>query len=86
MQPVSNGIATFSQAIFSGYVGLCNIKFEAYFHDMPNIKAAYEPSSTSTIRVIASSMVLRTQLQMQPLVAGATYNFAGEKIMETKHQ
>ena len=76
MQPVINGIATFSQAVFSGYIGLCNIKFEAYFHDVPNIKAANQHGVTSAVRVIASSMVIGRQLQTQPLVAGSTYTFA----------
>ncbi len=76
MKPVLNGVATFSQAIFNGYIGQCNITFEAFFHDIANTKATYQQSLSTTITVIASHMTVVEKLP-SVLNAGSPYNFAG---------
>jgi hypothetical protein len=77
MKPVLNGVATFSQAIFTGYIGQCSITFEAFFHDTSNSKATNQQSIATTIRVIASHMIVVEKLPSGTLTAGSPYNFAG---------
>jgi hypothetical protein len=80
MQPLLNGIASFSRAVFSGYIGQCTINFRAYFHDSSNTQAALEQSLNTTIRVIASSMTIGTKLQQETLNGGNAYSFTGNSM------
>ena len=80
MQPLLNGIASFAQAIFSGFIGQCTIHFRAYFHDSSNTPAALEQSLNTTIRVIASSMAIGTKLQQETLIGGNQYSFTGNEM------
>ncbi len=79
MQPVINGVATFSQAIFSGFVGQCIMHFEAHFHENLNPMASNQPSANIQIRVIATAMLIQRQLPAQTLVGGTVYSFSGWK-------
>jgi hypothetical protein len=79
MKPVLNGVATFTQAIFTGYIGQCSITFEAFFHDSSNTKATYQQSIATTIKVIASHMTVVEKLPSGTLEGGSPYNFKGKK-------
>ena len=80
MQPVINGVATFSQAIFSGFVGQCIMHFEARFHENLNPMASDQPSANIVIRVIATAMLIQRQLPAQILVGETAYSFTGWNI------
>ncbi len=82
MQPLLNGIASFSQAIFSGFIGQCTINFGAYFHDSPNSPAAQQQSVNILIRVIATSMNIGKKLQLGSIIGGNEYSFSGEKLKQ----
>jgi hypothetical protein len=77
MQPLLNGIATFSQTTFSGYIGVCSMQFKAYFNDIPNNLASYQQSEPYEFRLIATKMVMKMPLPQTTLVAGAQYSFTG---------
>jgi hypothetical protein len=84
MQPLLNGIASFANVVFSGFIGQCTINFKAYFHDSSNTPAAHEQSLNTTIRVIASSMTMGTKLQQEELVGGNQYSFTGNSMKDKK--
>jgi len=81
MQPFSNGIATFSQAIFTGHIGECTMQFQVQFDESTNPAASSQNGPTTTIQVISSSMIIKRPLQNGPLVAGSPYTFAGMMLM-----
>jgi hypothetical protein len=86
MQPVINGVATFSQAIFSGFVGQCIMHFEARFHENLNPMASNQTSANIFIRVIATAMLIQRQLPAQILVGETAYSFTGWNIYICKYE
>jgi hypothetical protein len=78
MQPVLNGIANFSQASFTGFIGRCSMHFEARFHESMNPMASNE-SEVKMIQVIATTMKIQRQLPMGTLIGGRAYSFSGQK-------
>jgi hypothetical protein len=80
MQPLVNGIAKFSQAVFTGFVGRCSMKFEARFHENQNPMASDQQSEVAVISVIAETMTVQSHLPLGNLIGGHEYSFSGQQI------